>query len=98
MAISQQQKDEILSVVVSLFNGAPGGAILDDLAKAVEDGVPIYEISRLLAETNQFKALTSDKTTIPQQVEFLLDHFGFAPGGEPGSAAALAEEYFTLMN
>ncbi len=81
MAITQQQREEILKVVVGLFNGAPGGAILDDLSEAVESGTPIHEIARLLAETDQFKELISDKTDTASQVEFLLNHFGLVGGG-----------------
>lgn len=88
-------QDQILKVVAGLFNGAPGGAILSDLTGAVESGLPVHELAAILADLDLFKEIVPDTATTEQKVETLLNNFGLEPGGEEGSAAALAEEYFT---
>lgn len=88
-------QDQILKVVAGLFNGAPGGAILGDLTGAVESGLPVHELAAILADLDLFKEIVPDTATTEQKVETLLNNFGLEPGGEEGSAAALAKEYFT---
>lgn len=96
MAISQTERDQILKIVAGLFNGAPGGAILNDLSQAVEAGVSMAQLADILADTNQFKNdIMGGKTTTADQVGVLLEHFGLTPDDEAGSPATMAAEFFT---
>lgn len=96
MAISQTERDQILKIVAGLFNGAPGGAILNDLSQAVEAGVSMAQLADILANTNQFKQdIIGGKVTTAQQVSVLMNNFGLTPDGEAGSPATLAAEFFT---
>jgi len=96
MAITSQQRDQILKIVAGLFNGAPGGAFLSDFAAAVEAGVSMQDLARALAATNEFKhGIMGGKVTVEQQVAVLMNHFGVVADDVAGSAASLAEAYFT---
>lgn len=55
MAITVQERDQVLKIVAGLFNGAPGGAFLSDFSAAVEAGMTLSELARALAATNEFK-------------------------------------------
>lgn len=96
MAISQTERDQVLKIVAGLFNGAPGGAILNDLSQAVEAGVSMAQLADILANTNQFKNdVMGGKTTTADQVGVLLENFGLTPDDEAGSPATMAAEFFT---
>jgi len=96
MAITAEQRDQILKIVAGLFNGAPGGAFLSDFAAAVEAGVSMQDLARALAATNEFRhGIMGGKVTVEQQVAVLMNHFGVVADDVEGSAASLAEAYFT---
>lgn len=96
MAISTTERDQILGLVVGLFNGAPGGANLSDLANALEAGVPIEEIADILDSIPLFtQDIMGGKVTVAQQVAVLMNNFGLTADGVEGSPATQAEEFFT---
>lgn len=96
MAISTTERDQILGLVVGLFNGAPGGANLSDLANALEAGVPIEEIADILDSIPLFtQDVMGGKVTVAQQVAVLMNNFGLTADGVEGSPATQAEEFFT---
>lgn len=97
MAIKPEQRDDILKIVVGLFNGSPDGNTLTELSNYVETGTSIKDLSNLLAQHSVFKSeILAGNVTIGDQVEILMDHFGLVHDGVATSAASQAEAYFTL--
>lgn len=96
MAITVQERDQVLKIVAGLFNGAPGGAYLSDFSAAVEAGMTLSELARALAATNEFKQdIMGGKVTVEQQVAVLMNHFGVVADNVEGSAASQAHAFFT---
>ena len=97
MAITSTQQTEILKVVAGLFNAAPGGTNLTDLANAVEAGMTIRQLADVLAAHTLFtNGVMGGKVTTVAQVAVLMDNFGLAVGNtDATSADAQAEAYFT---
>lgn len=96
MAISPEQRDEILEVVVGLFNGSPDGNVLTELSNLVEDGTSIEDLADLLAAHSLFTGtILAGKVTVDQQVDVLMDHFGLVADDDPDSAGSIAQTYFT---
>lgn len=96
MAISPEQRDEILEVVVGLFNGSPDGNVLTELSNLVEDGTSIEDLADLLAAHSLFTGtILAGKVTVDQQVDVLMDHFGLVADDDPDSAGSIAQSYFT---
>lgn len=96
MAITVQERDQVLKIVAGLFNGAPGGAFLSDFSAAVEAGMTLSELARALAATNEFKQdIMGGKVTVEQQVAVLMNHFGVVADDVEGSAASQAHAFFT---
>ncbi len=97
MAIKPEQRDDILKIVVGLFNGSPDGVTLSELSYLVETGTSIEDLADLLAEHSVFKSeILAGNVTIGDQVGILMDHFGLVHDGVANSAASQAEAYFTL--
>ncbi len=96
MAISPEQRDEILEVVVGLFNGSPDGNVLSALSDLVESGTSIEDLADLLAAHSLFTGtILAGKVTDDQQTQLLMDHFGLvADPDDPESAGSIAESYF----
>lgn len=96
MAITNAQETEILKVVAGLFNAAPGGTYLTELANLVDGGMTISQLSDLLAATPLFTGnILAGKVTVEDQVSVLMDNFGVTADSDPASAGSQAEVYFT---
>ena len=97
MAITPEQRDDILEVVVGLFNGSPDGNVLTALSDLVENDTSIEDLADLLAAHSLFTGtILAGKVTTDQQVDVLMDHFGLvADPDDPESAGSIAESYFT---
>ncbi len=96
MAITAQERDQVLKIVAGLFNGAPGGTYLSDFSAAVDADMTPAELARVLAATNEFKqGIMGGKVTVEQQVAVLMNHFGVVADDVEGSAASLAHTFFT---
>jgi hypothetical protein len=97
MAITNAQETEILKVVAGLFNAAPGGNYLTEMANAVEGGMPISQLADILAAHSLFtNNIMAGKVTVEDQVAVLMDNFGLTVGNtDAASADAQAEAYFT---
>ena len=54
MAISSTKQTEILKIVAGLFNAAPGGSNLSDLARQVEGGMTTSQLADALASIPLF--------------------------------------------
>lgn len=95
MAISDTQKADILKVVAGLFNAAPGGIYLTDLANFVSSGGTIQQLSNTLAANPIFTTnILAGKVTVGDQVDVLMNHFGVAADSDPASAGSQAFNYF----
>lgn len=94
MAINDAQKTEILKVVAGLFNAAPGGIYLTDLANFVSNGGTIQQLSNALATLPIFTTnILAGKVTVEDQVDVLMKSFGLTDG-DAGTAGAQAHDYF----
>jgi|GEM_PF-1053378 len=100
MAITSIQKTEILKIVAGLFNAAPGGNNLTELANLVSDGMTTSQLADALAANTLFtNGIMGGKVTVEDQVNVLLHNFGLAADSDPTSAGSQAAVYFTgLIN
>ncbi|SFI42914.1 hypothetical protein [Nitrosomonas sp. Nm34] len=96
MAISSQQKEDILALTVATFNAAPSAKIMQELASAVESGMTNQQLADILVATDEFKegvlkgAVTNEEITAN-----LLKNFGLAAGNtDAKSPDAQAEAFF----
>lgn len=95
MAITPVQRDDILKVVVGLFNAAPGNSNLAELAALVEGGVSIEQLADLLAAHSLFKSgIVGGNVTTEDQAGILMNHFGLVADDDPTSAGSQAQAYF----
>lgn len=97
MAITSEQQSDILKVVAGLFNAAPGGSNLTDLASQVESGVTVEQLADGLAAHSIFtNEVMAGKVTTAAQTAVLLGNFGLTAGNtDATSADAQAEAFFT---
>jgi len=96
MAISSTQQTEILKIVAGLFNAAPGGVYLSELAKLVEGGMTTSQLADTLAASPIFtNGVMAGKVTIDAQVNVLMKNFGVTADSDPASAGSQAKTYFT---
>ncbi len=97
MAITSEQQSDILKVVAGLFNAAPGGSNLSDLASQVDGGVSVQQLADGLAAHPTFtNGVMAGKVTTAAQTGVLLGNFGLAAGNaDATSADAQAEAFFT---
>lgn len=97
MAITSTQQTDILKVVAGLFNAAPGGNYLTEMANLVEGGMTISQLADALAAHTLFTGtVMAGKVTTAAQVAVLMDNFGLTVGNtDATSADAQAEAYFT---
>tara|TARA_R110002073_G_scaffold106112_5_gene239709 strand:- start:455 stop:2842 length:2388 start_codon:yes stop_codon:yes gene_type:complete len=99
MAITTEQESNILKIVAGLFNAAPGGSNLTDLANLVDAGTTLPQLADGLAQTSIFtNGILAGKVTTTAQVGVLMDNFGLTVGStDPASADAQAEAFFTAQ-
>lgn len=96
MAITKEQETQILKVVAGLFNAAPGGNNLTELANLVEGGASISDLADALAANALFtNGVMSGRVTVEDQVSVLMNNFGVVADSDPASAGSQAETYFT---
>ncbi|SBS25841.1 hypothetical protein MAQ5080_00384 [Marinomonas aquimarina] len=63
MAISQQQRTELLTLLVGMFDAAPGSDILDELANGIDNGNTIAQYAANLVESSEFTGIYSRALT-----------------------------------
>ena len=96
MAISSTQQTEILKVVAGLFNAAPGGVYLSELAGLVEGGMTTSQLADALAASPVFTTgVLAGKVTVDDQVDLLMKNFGVTADSDPKSAGSQAKAYFS---
>lgn len=96
MAISKDLETQILKIVAGLFNAAPGGTNLTELANLVDGGMSISQLSDALAANTLFtNGIMAGKVTVDDQVEVLMNHFGVVADSDSASAGSQAHAYFT---
>ena len=96
MAISKDLETQILKIVAGLFNAAPGGTNLTELANLVDGGMSISQLSDALAANTLFtNGIMAGKVTVDDQVEVLMNHFGVVADSDSASAGSQAQAYFT---
>jgi hypothetical protein len=96
MAITNQQKTNILGVVAGLFNAAPGEQYLTEFSDLIDAGLTESQLADSLAAHSAFTSgIMGGKTTIASQVTVLMNHYGLVVDGIDGSAASQAETFFT---
>lgn len=95
MAITSAQKTEILKIVAGLFNAAPGGSNLSELANFVSNGGTTQQLSNALAALPLFTTgILAGKVTVEDQVDVLMKNFGLTDSDDAASAGAQAHDYF----
>jgi hypothetical protein len=95
MAITSTQQTEILKVVAGLFNAAPGGSNLSELANLVSGGMTISQLADALAANTLFtNGILAGKVTVEDQVAVLMENFGAVADEDPASAGSQAHDYF----
>lgn len=93
--ITSTQQTEILKVVAGLFNAAPGGIYLTEMANLVGGGMTISQLADALAAHTLFtNTIMAGKVTTEAQVEVLMNNFGLVADSDPASAGSQAHEYF----
>ena len=96
MAITNQQKTNILGIVAGLFNAAPGEQYLTEFSDLIDAGLTEAQLADSLAAHSAFTSgIMGGKTTVASQVTVLMNHYGLVADGIAGSAASQAEAYFT---
>jgi hypothetical protein len=96
MAISSEDKTKLLKVVVGLFDAAPGSAFLPELEAAVDGGMSVRDVAKVLVTKSAFTdGVMGGATTPAAQAEILAGHFGLTADGVADSAASQAIDYFT---
>ncbi|MBA2482859.1 MAG: hypothetical protein H0V39_00215 [Nitrosomonas sp.] len=96
MAITNQQKDNILGIVVGLFNAAPGQQFGTEFVNAVDAGLTEAQLADILAAHPVFTDnIMGNQNTTSAQVAVLMNHYGLATDGIAGSAASQANAFFT---
>jgi len=96
MAITNEQQTEILKIVAGLFNAAPGGTNLTELANLVSGGMTTSQLADALAAHSLFTGtIMAGKVTTSAQVAVLMNNFGLTADSDPASAGSQAQAYFT---
>lgn len=95
MAITNQQKSNLLGIVVGLFNASPGSQFFPELAAIIESGTTEAQLADILAATPVFTTgIMGGKSTAGQVAE-LMQHYGLVADNIAGSPATQAENFFT---
>lgn len=95
MTITSEQQTEILEVVTGLFNAAPGGTYMTELANLVEGGMTAEQLADFLATTPVFtNGILAGKVTVDDQANVLMENFGLTADDDPASAGSQAKAYF----
>jgi len=96
MAITSAKQTEILKIVAGLFNSAPGGTYLTELANLVQGGMTTSQLANALAAHSLFTGtIMAGKVTTSSQVAVLMKNFGLVADSTTTSAGSQAQAYFT---
>jgi len=96
MAITSAKQTEILKIVAGLFNAAPGGTYLTELANLVQGGMTTSQLADALAAHSLFTGtIMAGKVTTDSQVAVLMKNFGFVADNTTTSAGSQAQAYLT---
>lgn len=96
MTITNQQKNNILGVIVGLFNAAPGEKYYSEFADLISTGFTEAQLADSLAAHSVFTSgIMGGKTTITAKVAVLMNHYGLVADGIAGSPASQASAFFT---
>lgn len=96
MPLTIQQTNNVLGMVVGLFNASPGNKFLADFTKLIEDGTTEAQLADTLAASTAFTSgIMGGKTTTAAQVTELMSHYGLVADNVAGSPATQAEAFFT---
>ena len=89
------EDDNILGIVIALFNAAPGQELLETFSNMASNGRTEPQLANFLAAHPVFtNAIMGGKSTAEQVTE-LMNHFGLVADGVQGSAASMAQTFFT---
>ena len=97
MAISSgAQENNLLGIIVSLFNASPGNKFLEDFSAQLENGLTEAQLADTLAASTAFTSgIMGGKPTVAAQVTELMNHYGLIADNVPGSPATQAQAFFT---
>jgi hypothetical protein len=95
MAITNQQKNNLIGIVVGLFNASPGSKFLADLSTIIESGTSEAQLADILAGTSIFTSGIMGNKTSAAQVAELMNHYGLVADNIASSPATQAETFFT---
>ena len=94
MAITNQQKNNMLGIVVGLFNASPGSKFLADFTTIIEGGTTEAQLADTLAATTVFTNDIMGGKTVTAQVTELMNHYGLVADNIAGSPATQAANFF----
>lgn len=95
MAITTVQETGILKIVVGLFNAAPGGVYLAEMASLVESSMTINQLADALAVHPFFtNGIMAGKVNADMQAAVLVKNFGLVTDNSATSAGSQAFKYF----
>jgi hypothetical protein len=93
MAITNQQKSNLLGIIVGLFNASPGSKFLADLSAIIESGTTEAQLAEILAGTSIFTNGIMGGKTIAAQVTELMNRYGLVADNIAGSPATQAATF-----
>lgn len=97
MAIDAAQELKIIKVIVGVFNGGLSGTTLTQISGLFEGGLTTLQLAIAISSGPTFtEQLMGGKVTVQDQVETMMNNFGFVPDGVPGSPSTIIESYMTL--
>ena len=90
------ENDNILGIVIGLFNAAPGNDFLKVFTDKFNSGVTEPRLADNMAAHPFFiDHIIDDKMTTTTKVEVLMSHYGLTADNVPGSPATKAQAFFT---
>lgn len=93
--ITPEQRDGILGLTAALFNAAPGGLYLNDMALAVQGGMTQLQLAEVLTNHPVFvDGVMGGRVTPADKVNLLMKNFGLMADSNPASAGSQAKDYF----
>jgi hypothetical protein len=84
--LSATELDEVVKIVIALFNAAPGADFLPLMAE-IAASASTAELARLLAQTPAFRSFLAGRDEVQAQTGILMDNLGLAAGTPGGNAA-----------
>ena len=76
MAISTQERTNVVELVVGMFNASPGATYLDELTGSYElSGNSLVQVARMLANTPLYYSIAPQSQTAAQFAAYVLTPF-----------------------